>query len=129
MRKKIFIASILLAGCCLTAAAKTVDKIIVFSTEKSKGAFSIGRQQTYTKTFDIALSNNSQQDIELSTSCLKAFDSNGKEFKLDTVDEKLIPNKLKKGELVKGIAMFVSDDASVYGANIVRLVKECDKKV
>jgi len=40
---------------------QTVDKIIVFSTEKSKGALSIGKQQTYTKTFDIALSNNSQQ--------------------------------------------------------------------
>ncbi|WP_407079168.1 DUF4354 family protein [Candidatus Williamhamiltonella defendens] len=31
----------------------------------------IGRQQTYTKTFNVTLNNNTQQDIELLTLCLK----------------------------------------------------------
>ncbi|HGJ5900115.1 DUF4354 family protein [Arsenophonus apicola] len=124
MKKINLLASILLSSCCFTTFAGTLDNIIVISTEKSQGSISLGEKSFYTKQFDISLANNGET-INLSNTCLKAFNSDRKEFKLDTIDEKLTKGELKKGKLLKGMVVFSSNDESVYGANLVKILDSC----
>lgn len=124
MKKINLIVSILLSSCCFATFAVTLDNIMVISTEKSQGSISAGEKNFYTKQFDISLANNGKT-INLSNTCLKAFNADGKEFKLDTIDEKLTKGELKKGKSLKGMAIFSSDDESVYAANLVKISDSC----
>ena len=67
----------------------------------------------------------SGDSIDLSKLCLKAYSPDNKEFKLDTVDEKLSAGTLKEGELVKGIAVFASKNDAVFKAALVKISDDC----
>ncbi|BAE75781.1 hypothetical protein SGP2_0020 (plasmid) [Sodalis glossinidius str. 'morsitans'] len=58
--------------------------------------------------------------------CLKAYNGHGKSFKLDTIDDTLTTEKLAPKKTLKGIAVFSSNDESVYDASMVKLSDDCD---
>jgi hypothetical protein len=116
---------LVLAGSGFAANASTVGDIAVYATEKSQGSISIGTKDAYTKTFEIALAKLSGNDIDLSKTCLKAYAKNNQEFKLDTVDEALVSGVLKKGDMVKGIAVFADNNDAVLNAALVKISDNC----
>lgn len=118
-------ASLALASFCFAANAATPDNIAVYSTEQSNGSMSVGGKNAYTKTFTVAVAKLSGNDIDLSKLCLKAYSPDNKEFKLDTVDEILSTGILKKGETVKGIAVFSSENDAVFKAALIKISDDC----
>ena len=125
MKLYTIIASMGLIGFCFSASAATVDNVAVYATERSQGSISIGAKNAYTKTFEVALAKLSGDSVDLSKVCLKAYSSENKEFKLDTVDQALSVGSLKEGKTVKGIAVFSSGDEAVLKATLVKISDEC----
>jgi hypothetical protein len=125
MKISIIATALVLAGSGFAANASTVGDIAVYATEKSQGSMSIGTKDAYTKTFEIALAKLSGNDIDLSKTCLKAYAKNNQEFKLDTVDEALVSGVLKKGDMVKGIAVFADNNDAVLNAVLVKISDNC----
>lgn len=125
MKAFTIILSSALAGFCFTASAANPDNVAVYATEQSQGSMSIGGKDAYTKTFEVAVAKLSGDSIDLSKLCLKAYSPDNKEFKLDTVDEKLSAGTLKEGELVKGIAVFASKNDAVFKAALVKISDDC----
>ena len=126
MKTSTIIASLALAGFCFAANAADLDDVAVYATEKSKGSVSIGSKNVYTKTFEVAIAKLSGGGTDLSKLCLKAYSPDNKEFKLDTVDEKLSSGSLKEGELIKGIAVFASENDAVLKAALVKASDACE---
>ncbi|HGJ5867125.1 MULTISPECIES: DUF4354 family protein [Arsenophonus] len=124
MKNLNLIAALLVSCFSFTALAHTLDNIMVIATEKAKGSISAGEKNFYTKQFEIALSN-SGNPIDLAHTCLKAFSIEGKEFKLDTVDEDLVKGELKSGKLLKGMVVFSSKDGAVHNANLIKISTHC----
>ncbi|EQC02341.1 hypothetical protein K931_20957 [Aeromonas salmonicida subsp. pectinolytica 34mel] len=125
MKIAIIATALVLAGSGFAANASTVGDIAVYATAKSQGSISIGTKEAYTKTFEIALAKLSGNDIDLSKTCLKAYAKNNQEFKLDTVDEALVSGVLKKGDMVKGIAVFADNNDAVLNAALVKISDNC----
>lgn len=125
MKRFIMAASVTMVGFCCAANAAVPDNAAVYSTEKSKGSMSIGGKDAYTKSFEVVVANLSDKDVDLSTLCLKAVAPNQQEFKLDTVDEKLTKGLVKKGQQVKGVAVFASDNAAVQQTALIKLTDDC----
>ncbi|NIF32830.1 DUF4354 family protein [Enterobacter sp. Cy-643] len=119
------ISTLALTSFCFSAAASVSDSLAVYATQKSTGSMSVGGKSAYTNTFDVALANLSDKDVDLSKVCLKATAPDHKEFKLDTVDEALVKGQLKAGKMAKGIAVFASEDAGVYKAGLITLSDDC----
>lgn len=117
--------SFILAGACFAANAATLDNIAVYSTVKENGSASIGETHFYTKSFEVTLGKLAGKDVNLSKLCLKAYSPDNKEFKLDTIDEKLAKGTLKDGKIVRGIAVFSSDDTTVFQAALVKISDDC----
>ncbi|WP_447884670.1 DUF4354 family protein [Serratia fonticola] len=109
----------------LPAVAGNSDAVAVYSTQQSQGSAAIGSHVFYTKDFTVAVTNLSDKDIDLSKLCLQASSANGKVFELDTVDEKLMSGILKPKAMVKGLAVFASNDESVYNASLVKMSDKC----
>ncbi|WP_042959174.1 DUF4354 family protein [Erwinia tasmaniensis] len=125
MKRFIMAASVTVAGFCSVAHAAVPDNAAVYATEHSKGSMSIAGKDVYTKTFEVMVANLADKEFDLSTLCLKAVAPDHQEFKLDTVDEKLTTGKVKKGQSVKGIAVFASDNAAVQQTALVKLTDDC----
>ncbi|ADP10411.1 DUF4354 family protein [Erwinia pyrifoliae] len=126
MKLIIMAASVAMAGFCFSANATVPDNAAVYSTEQSKGSISAGGKDTYTKTFAVVVANLSDKDVDLAKLCLRAIAPDHQEFKLDTVDEKLTKGTVKKGQRVKGVAVFASDNAAVHQAALIRLSDDCE---
>ncbi len=109
----------------LPAIAGNSDAVAVYSTQQSQGSAAIGSHVFYTKDFTVSVTNLSDKDIDLSKLCLQASSANGKVFELDTVDEKLMSGILKPKAMVKGLAVFASNDESVYNASLVKMSDKC----
>ncbi|CDL87840.1 DUF4354 family protein [Xenorhabdus cabanillasii] len=125
MKVSTLVASVALAGFCFTAHASALDNVAVYSTEKSNGSISVGGKNAYTKSFEVAVANLSDKDIDLSKLCLKAYSPDKKEFSLDTVDEDLNQGTLKAGKSVKGIAVFASENDVVHKAALIKISDDC----
>lgn len=125
MKTSIIIAFISLAGFCFDVNAATLNNFAVYATEQSQGSISIGDKNAYTKTFEVTLARLSGDSADLSKFCLKAYSPDNKEFKLDTVDKGLISGSLKEGHVVKGLAVFTSDDNAVFKAALVKISNDC----
>lgn len=125
MKTSTIIVSLALTGFCFAANAANTDNVAVYATEQSQGSVSIGGKDAYTKTFEVALAKLSGDSIDLTKLCLKAYSPDNKEFKLDTVDEKLGAGLLKEGEIVKGIAVFASENDAVFKAALVKISDAC----
>ncbi|CCP04534.1 hypothetical protein BN439_3511 [Erwinia amylovora Ea644] len=119
-------ASVAMAGFCFSAHATVPDNAAVYSTEQSKGSLSTGGKDTYTKTFAVVVANLSDKDFDLAKLCLRAIAPDHQEFKLNKVDEKLTKGTVKKGQPVKGVAVFASDNAAVQQAALIRLSDDCE---
>lgn len=119
-------ASVFMVGICFTANASAPDNSAVYATEQSKGSVSIGGKDAYTKTFEVTVANVSDKDFDLSKLCLKAISPDHQEFKLDTVDKNLTEGMVKKGQHVKGAAVFSSDNAAVLQAALIKLTDDCE---
>ncbi|MGP2733830.1 DUF4354 family protein [Serratia bockelmannii] len=125
MKFSTIVASLALAGFCFAANASTSDNLAVYATVKDTGSMSIAGKSVYTKTFEVALAKLSGSDIDLSKICLKAYSPDNKEFKLDTVDGELVTGMLATGKMVKGIAVFESENADVLKAAMVKVSDDC----
>lgn len=125
MKASTIVASLALAGFCFAANATTTGDVAVFATEKSQGSMSIGGKNAYTKTFEVTLAKLSDNSVDLSKLCLKAFSPDNKEFKLDTIDEELSTGTLKEGKPVKGFAVFSSESDAVFKAALVKISDDC----
>lgn len=125
MKTSTIIISFILVGLGFAANATEPDNIIVYSTAKSNGSMSVGNQSSYVKTFDVAMANLSNNDIDLSKLCLKAYSPDNEEFYLDTVDETLSSGILKKGKQVKGVAVFSSDNNAISKAALIKISDYC----
>lgn len=125
MKNSIVAAALVLAGSGFAANAATIGDIAVYATEKSHGSISIGTNNAYTKTFDIALAKLSGGDIDLSKMCFKAYGRNNQVFNADTVDEALLSGVLKQGGMVKGIAVFADNNDAVLDATLVKISDNC----
>jgi hypothetical protein len=109
----------------LPAVAGSSDAVAVYSTQQNQGSAAIGNHVFFTKDFTVAVTNLSDKDIDLSKLCLQASSADGKVFKLDTVDENLMSGILKPEGMVKGFAVFASNDESVYNASLVKMSDKC----
>jgi hypothetical protein len=125
MKISIIATALVVAGSGFAANASPVGDIAVYATAKSQGSMSIGTKDAYTKTFEIALAKLSGNDIDLSKTCLKAYAKNNQEFKLDTIDEALASGVLKKGNMVKGIAVFADNNDAILNAALVKISDNC----
>jgi hypothetical protein len=125
MKFSIVFASIALAGFCSAINAAVPNKIAVFSTEQSNGSISIGEKSSYTKTLEVTINNLSNKDVDLSSLCLNILGPDNKQFKLDTVDEILVKGTLKSGKAVKGMALFSSEDSSIYKETLIKISDDC----
>ncbi|WP_339351510.1 DUF4354 family protein [Xenorhabdus koppenhoeferi] len=56
---------------------------------------------------------------------MKAYSSDKKEFRLDTVDEDLNQGTLKAGKSVIGIAVFAAENDVVYKATLIKISVDC----
>ncbi|KMT52941.1 DUF4354 family protein [Pseudomonas fildesensis] len=119
------IASITLSCITFTAHAKSLDHVIVVSTQKSAGTMSVGEKSAYTQSFEISLGNLKGRELDLAGYCLKAYGAEGKEYKLNTVDEVLTVGKLKVGAPVQGMAVFSSVDPGVHKPLMIKLSGVC----
>jgi len=108
-----------------SAVAAKTDSIAVIATQQEIGSISTGAKQVFTKRFEVTLANLSHQAINLNKACLTAISPDGKSFKLDTVDDALLSGQLPAQGNHKGLAIFSSDDASVYQAVIVKISDSC----
>lgn len=118
--------SVALLGVSSAAYARAYDNVAIYSTEKANGSASFGASSVYTKTFDIILSNLTDNEVDLSKVCLKAYAPGNKELRLDTIDEALVSGILKKGQPVKGVAIFSSQDDAISKATLVKLSDNCN---
>ncbi|WP_191121359.1 DUF4354 family protein [Serratia marcescens] len=125
MKVSAIFTSLTLAGFCFAANATTPGNVAVYATEQSQGSMAIGDKTAYTKTFEVSLAKLSADTVDLSKLCLKAYSPDKKEFKLDTVDEVLTSGSLKEGKLVKGIAVFASENDDVLKAALVKISDDC----
>lgn len=98
---------------------------MVYSSVKSDGSRTIGSQYTYIKTFNVALSNVSDDNIDLSELCLKAYTIDNEEFSIDSADDALTQGILVSGKQVKGIAVFSSDNPDILKSALVTISKHC----
>lgn len=126
MKGKILLTALAFSSVSMIASAVETDNLVVYSIQQDKGATSLGNQAFYTKSFDVTLANVGDKDADLSKFCLKAYNKHGKPFKLDTIEETLTTGNLLPKKTVKGMAVFASNDESVYDASIVKLSYECD---
>lgn len=126
MKVKSLLSVLAFSSISLIAHAAETDNLAVYSTQQDKGATSLGKQSFHTKSFDVTLANIGDKDADLSKLCLKAYNGHGKPFKLDTIDETLTTEKLAPKKTLKGIAVFASNDESVYDASLVKLSDDCD---
>lgn len=119
-------ALLVLSGACFAVNAAAVNDIAVFSTAKSNGSISADGKDAYTKAFDVSLTNlSASKDFDLSKLCLKAYSPDKKEFQLEMIDAGLSQGTLKKGDSVKGMAEFSSEDHSIYNAALIKISDEC----
>jgi len=125
MKISAIFAYLTLAGFCFAVNASTPNNVAVYATEKSQGSISIGDKIAYTKTFEVSLAKLSADTVDLTKLCLKAYSPDKKEYKLDTVDEVLTSGSLREGELVKGIAVFASENDDVLKAALVKVSDDC----
>ncbi|HEI8723198.1 DUF4354 family protein [Serratia marcescens] len=125
MKISTIITSLTLAGFCFAANASTLSNVAVYATEQSRGSVSIGDKTVYTKTFEVSIAKLSADTVALSKLCLKAYSPDNKEFKLDTVDEILTSGFLKEGKLIKGSAVFASENDAVLKAALVKISDDC----
>jgi hypothetical protein len=109
----------------LPALAGNAESVAVYSTQQEQGSAAIGSKVFYTKSFIVSVANISDKTLDLSKLCIQVFSSDGKAFKLDTVDEKLASGSLKPNVMVKGEAVFTSSDESVYKASLVKINDKC----
>ncbi|MHA7846766.1 DUF4354 family protein [Serratia sp. D1N4] len=109
----------------LPALAGNAESVAVYSTQQNQGSAAIGSKVFHTKSFIVSVANMSDKNLDLSKLCLQAFSSDGKIFKLDTVDEKLTSGGLTPKAMVKGVAVFASSDESVYKASLVKVSDKC----
>ncbi|WP_010119785.1 DUF4354 family protein [Burkholderia oklahomensis] len=124
MNLKLFVAAVS-CSVSFSAFADITDSIAVYSTQNNQGSVSLGEKSFFTKDFKISIANISNKPIDLNKICLRAFSKDGKEFKLDTIDEKLAKGLLSPGKSVNGFAVFASDDASVSTAAVVKALSVC----
>ncbi|HCR3333856.1 TPA: DUF4354 family protein [Morganella morganii] len=131
MKISTVISAFILIGLSFTAnAIKTYstsnpEDIMVYSSVKSDGSRTIGSQYTYIKTFNVALSNVSDDNIDLSELCLKAYTIDNEEFSIDSADDALTQGILVSGKQVKGIAVFSSDNPDILKSALVTISKHC----
>lgn len=99
--------------------------VAVHATQQSQGSVSIINKAYYTKKFDVSIVNLSESSIDLSSLSLVANSPDGKVFKLGTIDETLVSGNLEPMKIAKGIAVFTSEDDSVYFASMVKSNFDC----
>lgn len=131
MKISTVISAFILTGLSFTANAIKIystsnpEDIMVYSSVKSDGSRTIGTQYTYIKTFNVALSNVSDDNIDLSKLCLKAYTIDNEEFNIDSADDVLSNGILASGKKVKGIAVFSSDNPNILKSALVTISKQC----
>lgn len=131
MKISMIISLFILIGLSFTAHAIKIysvanpENIMVHSRIKSEGSRTIGSQYSYIKTFNVALSNVSDDDIDLSGLCLKAYTVDNEEFSIDSVDNVLSHGILESGKQVKGLAVFSSDTPNVLKSALIKISKFC----
>lgn len=118
-------AALVLGVFSLPVLAGNTQNVAVYATQDNQGSVAMGQHVFYTKDFTVSVANMSDKDIDLAKLCLVASSADGKVFKLDTIDEKIATGVLKPKALVKGQAVFASDDESVYKAALVRISDKC----
>ena len=101
------------------------DEVSIIATPRSESATSLGGETFFSQTFDVTLTNVGEKEIDLTTLCLAARDSSGKEFHLDTIQNTLTSGTLKPGTNIKGFAGFAGPDESVYKARAVVISGNC----
>lgn len=131
MKIFVIISAFILTGLSFTAhaikiySAANPENIMVYSSIKSDGSRTIGSQYSYIKTFNVALSNVSDDDINLSGLCLKAYTVDNEEFSIDSVDNVLSHGILESGKQVKGIAVFSSENPNILKSVLIQISKSC----
>lgn len=118
-------AIIILGSMILPVKASKVGNILVYSSEQSNGSVSIGKRWAYTKNVEVNVINMSNSELDLSTVCFRSFSPEQKEFKLDTIDEKLTKGILKPKQIIRGSLMFASDKTSIHQSVLIKLSDEC----
>ncbi|WP_238279490.1 DUF4354 family protein [Yersinia wautersii] len=106
-------------------ATTIANGVTVYATQQNKGSIAIGDKSYYTKDFKVFIANLSDNEIDLSSLCLAVYSPDGKNFKLDTVDETLVQGKLNPQAMVEGVAVFSAEDDSVYHSAIVKVTDKC----
>ncbi|GEM_PF-1842620 len=113
-------------GLTQTSYAQTASNdVMIIATPTTQSATTNGEKVFFSQTFDIAVANTGEADINLDDVCFIAHGDTGKTFNTDTIDEKLASGTLKPGEQVKGFVAFATSDKSVYDARIVKASKDC----
>lgn len=131
MKIPVVISAFILTGLSFTANAIKIystanpENIMVYSNVKSDGSRTIGSQYTYIKIFDVALSNVSDDKIDLSGLCLKAYTIDNEEFNIDSADDALSNGILEGGKQVKGVSVFSSDNPNILKSTLVTISKFC----
>lgn len=109
----------------LSVSASNLDKVLVYSSEQSNGSVSIGKRWAYTKNLEINVVNMSNSDLDLSKLCFRATSPENKEFKLDTIDEKLTSSVLKPKQFLRGSLAFSSDSTSIHKTVLIKISDKC----
>lgn len=125
MKKTTFAAITSAVLLVLPTVAMSNDRLAVLATDRSTGSMTMGEIVAYTKTFDVSLSNTSDEAVDLATTCLFSQTADGERFGLDTVDESLTTGNLGAGENVTGFATFGSDTDKVLEVTSVHLSTDC----
>ncbi|WP_425474551.1 DUF4354 family protein [Shewanella frigidimarina] len=101
------------------------NDIIVYSTQMEQGAAVIMGKVYYTKKFQVSIFNLSQKNIDLSSSCLKAYTSDNKVFDFNTVDNTLLIDTLEPMNITEGYVNFRFTDESIYFATVIKVDINC----
>ncbi|MGK3213617.1 DUF4354 family protein [Enterobacter kobei] len=105
--------------------ASQVDDIAVFAFENSIGSISDNRNEAYVKSFNVTITNLSNEKVDLKGLCLKAFSPDKQSFVLHEADEILLTGSLKGNESLDGQATFVSKNSDVHNASMLKISKSC----
>lgn len=124
--KKIIVSSLGVLLAANVYAASPYDTVMVRASQGERSAISVGEQSFYVKSFNVEVLNVGPQVVDLAKVCFRAYDKEGKEFKVDTIDEALTTGSLKAQGHIKSFIEFASEDDAVFNAQIVKLTTQCD---
>jgi hypothetical protein len=123
--KSIFACITVATLIAVPAIAVADDRVAVLAVDRSTGSLTLGDVVAYKKTFDVSLTNTSNEAIDLTAICLVAQTADGERFGLDTVDESLTTGNLETGGTATGIATFASKAVTVLDAASVHVSSAC----